>query len=177
MENLYLIGFMGSGKSTVAKVFQDEYHMTLVEMDAEIVKQENREISEIFAREGEEYFRDLETALVKKIQIGKNNLVLALVLVGNQVVSCGGGAVLRNENIAMMKASGKLVLLRAKAETILERVKGNSDRPLLNGNMNVEYIAGLMEKRRAIYEAAADLVIDTDGKSVHAICREIVGGR
>lgn len=166
MENLYLIGFMGSGKSTVAKVFQDEYHMTLVEMDAEIVKQENREISEIFAREGEEYFRDLETALVKKIQIGKN-----------QVVSCGGGAVLRNENIAMMKASGKLVLLRAKAETILERVKGNSDRPLLNGNMNVEYIAGLMEKRRAIYEAAADLVIDTDGKSVHAICREIVGGR
>lgn len=166
MENLYLIGFMGSGKSTVAKVFQDEYHMTLVEMDAEIVKQENREISEIFAREGEEYFRDLETALVKKIQIGKN-----------QVVSCGGGAVLRNENVAMMKASGKLVLLRAKAETILERVKGNSDRPLLNGNMNVEYIAGLMEKRRAIYEAAADLVIDTDGKSVHAICREIVGGR
>ena len=76
----------------------------------------------------------------------------------------------------MMKKSGKVVLLRAKAETILERVKSSSDRPLLNGNMNVEYIAGLMEKRRAIYENAADLVIDTDGKSAYEICKEIMGG-
>ena len=58
----------------------------------------------------------------------------------------------------------------------MERVKSSSDRPLLNGNMNVEYIAGLMEKRRAIYESAADLVIDTDGKSAYEICKEIMGG-
>lgn len=166
MKNLYLIGFMGSGKSTAAKVFQDEYHMNLVEMDEEIVKQEKRAISEIFATDGEEYFRDLETALIKKIQAGTN-----------QVVSCGGGAVLRSKNVEMMKKNGKLVLLRAKPETILGRVKRSTDRPLLNGNMNVEYITELIEKRRAIYEAAADLIIDTDGKSVHAVCREIMGGR
>lgn len=165
MQNLYLIGFMGTGKSTVAKVFQEDYHMKLLEMDEEIVRQEKRPISEIFATDGEAYFRELETDLVRKIQAGSK-----------QIVSCGGGTVLRPENVAMMKKSGKVVLLRAKAETILERVKSSSDRPLLNGNMNVEYIAGLMEKRRAIYENAADLVIDTDGKSAYEICKEIMGG-
>ena len=166
MENLYLIGFMGTGKSTVAKFFQDEYHMKLFEMDEEIVQQEQRSIADIFAGEGEAYFRNLETALVKKFH-SETSLV----------VSCGGGTVLRPENVAMMKKSGKVVLLRAKPETILERVKQSTDRPLLNGNMNVEYIAELMEKRKAIYESSADLIIDTDGKSVREICREIIGGK
>ena len=152
MQNLYLIGFMGTGKSTVAKVFQEDYHMKLLEMDEEIVRQEKRPISEIFATDGESYFRDLETDLVRKIQAGSK-----------QIVSCGGGAVLRPENVAMMKKSGKVVLLRAKAETILERVKSSSDRPLLNGNMNVEYITQLMDKRIPIYEAAADVVLKVDG--------------
>ncbi len=166
MENLYLIGFMGTGKSTVAKFFQDEYHMKLFEMDEEIVQQEQRSIADIFAGEGEAYFRNLETALVKKFH-SETSLV----------VSCGGGTVLRPENVAMMKKSGKVVLLRAKPETILERVKQSTDRPLLNGNMNVEYIAELMEKRKAIYESSADLIIDTDGKSVREICGEIIGGK
>ena len=73
-----------------------------------------------------------------------------------------------------MKESGTIVLLEARPETILERVKNNDDRPLLHGNMNVEYISSLMEKRRAKYEAAADLRILTDGKSAIEICKEII---
>ena len=163
MQNLYLIGFMGTGKSTVAKVFQEDYHMKLLEMDEEIVRQEKRPISEIFATDGETYFRDLETELVRKIQAGSK-----------QIVSCGGGAVLRAENVAMMKKSGKVVLLRAKAETILERVKSSSDRPLLNGNMNVEFIAELMTKRDPAYRAAADVTVSIDGKTSDIVAKELV---
>ena len=75
MQNLYLIGFMGTGKSTVAKVFQEDYHMKLLEMDEEIVRREKRPISEIFATDGEAYFRDLETDLVRKIQAGSKQIV------------------------------------------------------------------------------------------------------
>ena len=75
MQNLYLIGFMGTGKSTVAKVFQEDYHMKLLEMDEEIVRQEKRPISEIFATDGEAYFRELETDLVRKIQAGSKQIV------------------------------------------------------------------------------------------------------
>lgn len=163
MENLYLIGFMGAGKSTVAKVFQKQYQMQLIEMDEEIVRRENRTISEIFAVEGEVYFRNLETELIRDIQKKSD-----------QIISCGGGAVLRAENVAMMKENGIIVLLTAAPETILERVKGNQDRPLLNGNMNIEYISGLMEKRRAVYETAADVFIATDGKTAIEICGEIM---
>ena len=90
------------------------------------------------------------------------------------VVSCGGGAVLREENRNMMKRSGVIVLLTAKPETILERVKYSTDRPILNGNMNVEYISGLMERRRACYEEAADFTVVTDDKSSEEICQEIL---
>lgn len=163
MQNLYLIGFMGSGKSTVARAFKDEYQMHMIEMDEQIVKREQMAISDIFETYGEAYFRNLETALLKEIKNEKN-----------QIVSCGGGLVLREENVTIMKESGMIILLEASPETILERVKNNSDRPLLNGNMNVEYISELMEKRRAKYEYAADMRIHTDGKTALAISKEIM---
>lgn len=83
---------------------------------------------------------------------------------------------MRERNVAEMKKNGKVVLLTASAETILERVKNNHDRPLLEGNKNVEFISELMEKRREKYEAAADIVIQTDGKTKKEICDEIVAG-
>lgn len=81
---------------------------------------------------------------------------------------------MREENVANLKKSSRIVLLTAAPETILERVKNSDARPILNGHMNVEYIAELMEKRREKYEAAADLKIATDGKKVEDICQEIV---
>ena len=92
----------------------------------------------------------------------------------NVVISCGGGAALRKENVAEMKKNGRVVLLTASPETIYERVKDSTDRPVLNGNNNVGYITDLMEKRREKYEAAADVVIRTDGKTVLQICEELI---
>lgn len=81
---------------------------------------------------------------------------------------------MRERNVVEMKKNGKVVLLTARPETILERVRDNHDRPLLEGNKNVEFIAGLMEKRRRKYEAAADVIIETDGKNELEICEELV---
>ena len=92
----------------------------------------------------------------------------------NTVVSCGGGVAMRECNVTEMKKHGKVVLLIAKPETILERVENNHDRPLLENNKTVAYIAELMEKRREKYEAAADMIIETDGKSAQKICEEMI---
>lgn len=161
-ENIFLIGFMGAGKSTIAKELQGMLHMNLVEMDARIVEEQGMSINDIFDRFGESHFRDLESQLV--LTIGNE---------GNTIVSCGGGVVVRPENVTNMKKNGKIIFLAATPETIYERVKDSKERPILNGHMNVEYISELMEKRRALYEAAADVRIDVDGKSVSTICEEI----
>ncbi len=162
-KNIFLIGFMGAGKSTIAKALQRELDMSLVEMDARIVEEQGMSINEIFDRYGEDRFRDIESRLV--LEICKE---------GDCVVSCGGGVVVRPQNVETMKKNGKIVFLTATPETIYERVKNSTDRPVLNGHMNVEYIAALMEKRRALYEAAADIRIATDGKTRNEICREIM---
>jgi shikimate kinase len=163
MRNVFLIGFMGSGKSTIASCLVKNYGMDMIDMDQLIVEREGMSISDIFAQKGELYFRDVETNLLIEIQ-GEQN----------KVVSCGGGVVLREENVQVMKKCGQVVLLNAKPETILERVKDDDNRPLLRGNKNVQFIRDMMEKRQPKYEAAADLVIHTDGKSADMICKEII---
>lgn len=161
--NIYLIGFMGCGKSTVASKLNQMYGMHVVEMDQEISERQKMSIPDIFAQYGEAYFRDLESELLRDIQSGSN-----------QVVSCGGGVVLREQNVADMKNNGRIVLLTAKPETILKRVSENDDRPILQGKKTVEDITALMEARRNKYEEAADVVIATDDKSIEAICKEIL---
>ena len=161
--NIFLIGFMGCGKSTIAGYLHDTFSMDVVEMDNIIAKREGMSISDIFETHGEQYFRDLETNLLVEMQ-NKSNVV----------ISCGGGTPMRENNVLEMKKNGRVVLLTAKPETILSRVKDNHDRPLLEGNKNVDFIAGLMEKRREKYQAAADIVIETDGKDKLEICEELV---
>lgn len=163
MKNVFLIGFMGSGKSTIASCLAEKYGMEIIEMDQLIVERDGMSIPDIFAQKGETYFRDAETNLLLEIQSEQN-----------KVVSCGGGVALREENVQSMKRSGQIFLLNAKAETILERVKDNDNRPLLDGNKNVQFISELMEKRRSKYEGAADFVIQTDGKTAETICKEII---
>ena len=117
----------------------------------------------IFATYGEEYFRDLETSLLVELQDRKN-----------VIISCGGGTALRENNVAEMKKNGRVVLLTASPETIYERVKDSDDRPVLKGRKNVDGIAELMEQRREKYEAAADIVVQTDHKTVLQVCEELV---
>lgn len=161
--NIVLIGFMGAGKSTISDCLRTAFAMEVVEMDQIIAERQKMSISDIFETYGEEYFRDLET-----------NLLIEMQSRTNVVISCGGGVPMRDRNVAEMKKNGKVVLLTAKPETILNRVRDNHDRPLLEGNKNVEFIAGLMEKRRRKYEAAADVIIETDGKDELEICEELV---
>ena len=161
--NIVLIGFMGAGKSAISDFLSTMFDMRLVEMDQEISERQEMSIPDIFATYGEEYFRNLETELLRELR-AENGCV----------ISCGGGVALREENVAEMKKNGRVVLLTASPETIYERVKDSNDRPLLNGNNNVEFIADLMEKRREKYEAAADVVIRTDHKTVLQSCEELI---
>ena len=161
--NIFLIGFMGAGKSTISDYLKNVLAMDVVEMDQCIVERQGMSISDIFETYGEEYFRELET-----------NLLIEMQSRSNVVVSCGGGVPMRERNVVEMKKNGRVVLLTAKPETILERVKDNHDRPLPENNKNVSFIADLLEKRRAKYEAAADIVVETDGKSELEICEEMI---
>lgn len=161
--NLFFIGFMGVGKSTIARMVAKEINARLIEMDETIEAEEGSSINEIFAAKGEEYFRDLETALIERISEQEG-----------MVVSCGGGAVLRPQNLELMKKSGKIIYLSATPETIFRRVRYSNNRPLLRDNMNVEYITQLMEQRIEIYEQAADVIIVTDDKNKPEILVEVL---
>lgn len=161
--NIILIGFMGAGKTTISDYLSTMFAMNIVEMDQVISDREEMSIPDIFATYGEEYFRDLETNLLIEMQSRKNT-----------VISCGGGVALRERNVAEMKKNGRVVLLTASPETIYERVKGSNNRPVLNGRMNVKAISELMEQRREKYEAAADIVVNTDGKTVLQISEEMI---
>ena len=163
MKNIYLIGFMGSGKSAVCERLHELTGMERVEMDSILAEQEKMTINEIFATKGETYFRDKETELITQLSFESR-----------KAVSCGGGAILRSLNVSMMKESGKIILLSATPETIYDRLKDSDDRPLLHGHMNVPYITKLMDDRRPKYEAAADLTVIVDGRNLDDICKEIL---
>ena len=163
IQNIFLIGFMGAGKSSIAKELSKKLQMNIVEMDQRIVQEQGMSINEIFEKYGEDHFRDIESQLI--LDLGNTEPV---------IVSCGGGVVIRQENSQYMKKSGKVVFLTAKPETIFERVRYSKERPILNGNMNVEFIADLMAKRLPLNEAAADVMIHTDGKTVAQIAEEII---
>ncbi len=163
-SNIVLIGFMGTGKSAIANCLSKMLPMETVEMDEVIAERARMSISDIFAVYGEEYFRNLET-----------NLLVELQEKSNVIISCGGGTPLRDNNVAEMKKNGRVVLLTAKPETIYERIKNSHDRPLLENNKNISFISKLLEERKAKYEAAADVVIETDDKNKLQISEEIVG--
>lgn len=161
-KNIFLIGFMGAGKSTVARCLHRRYGMEWLEMDREIERSEGMPISEIFCQKGEEYFREKETELLLSLENKEHT-----------VVSCGGGAPLRACNVEAMKKSGVVVFLTARPETILERVKDSHDRPLLEGRKDVKSISELLSGRMEKYEAAADVLTATDGRSAEEIAEEI----
>ena len=163
MNNLFLIGFMGAGKSSVSAGLGRMLGREVVEMDQRIAAQEGMSIPELFAQKGEPYFRACETVLIKSFAQG-----------APRIVSCGGGVPLREENVAAMRESGTVVLLTASPEVILERVKDSEERPLLQGHKDVPYIAALMEQRRPKYEAAADITVDTSRLNIEEVCRQVL---
>ncbi|WP_059043830.1 shikimate kinase [Paenibacillus rubinfantis] len=160
-NNIVLIGMMGTGKSTVGLLVAAETGLTLVDLDQRIVAEAGRTIPEIFASEGEAYFRDLESAALRST-LQERGVVLAT----------GGGAVLREENRRVMRDGGLVVALQATAEEIVARVGDDPGRPLLAGGAK-ERITALLEERKDAY-AFAHLTVDTSGKSAEQVAAEIL---
>ena len=163
MKNLVLIGFMGTGKSAVGRRVARRLRRTFIDVDQQIVAREGRSIPEIFAQEGEAYFRDVESAVIT-----------AAAAEDGAVIATGGGAVLRAQNVQRLRANGALICLRADAETIAKRVSRRQSRPLLAGEGDVqERIVELLARRTPAY-AVADLTLDTTGRSADAVANDIV---
>jgi shikimate kinase len=161
-RNIVLTGFMGTGKSSVAREVARLTGLKLVEVDEETERAAGMKIRDIFEQHGEARFRDMETEQVKLIAEGKG-----------QVISTGGGVVLRDENIKALKASGVVICLWASPEAILERTGRNKDRPLLNVDDPKAKIEELLAQRESCY-AQADITIQTEGKTPREVAKEIL---
>lgn len=163
MGNVILIGFMGCGKTSVGVKLSYRLRKAVIDTDKEIEKEEKRSISDIFDTDGEAYFRDKETECLKRL-IGT---------AGNQIISVGGGLPMREVNRNLLHQLGIVIYLRAKAETIYERLKYDTTRPLLQGDNPQEKIRMMISQREQNYAKAADVVVDVDGKDFEQIIGEI----
>ncbi len=161
--NIVLIGFMGTGKSTVGRALAGKLEMDCLDTDAMIEAKMGIAISDIFEKHGEAYFRELERQTVEVISGLSSTVIL-----------CGGGVVLNNSNVVNLRKNGKLVLLKAEPETIIARLYEDETRPLLKGRLNLEGLQEMLKQRNSYYNAAADIVVNTDGKSVDSITAEII---
>ncbi len=161
--NISLIGMMGAGKSTIGKILSTKLKNTsFIDIDDEIIKQEKITINEIFKTKGEEAFRNIESDILKNVL---NN--------DNQIISTGGGIILKEENINLLKKKSIVIYLSAVWETLYDRVKNNTERPLLN-NGNIELkIKTLLSEREPLYKKA-DIIISTDNKEPDHIAEEIL---
>lgn len=162
MGNIYLVGFMGTGKTVVGKIIAKKLKKHFVEMDEVIEKREDKKIVEIFETYGEGHFRKLEKALLGELSQKKD-----------LVISCGGGVACSGENLKLMKRTGTLFCLVARAATIYERTRKYSHRPLLNVATPLKKIEGLLKKRLPYYKQAHYL-IDTEGVSPKEVVKKIL---
>lgn len=164
MDNVILIGFMGSGKSTLGVRLSYKMRTPFIDTDKYIENKQKTSISEIFADKGEAYFRDLETETLKALKAEKTAYI----------ISVGGGLPVREENRKLLKELGTVIYLRASADELFERLKGDTDRPLLQCEDPKKKIQDLLTAREAFYEDAAHMIIDVDGKDIEAVLEEMV---
>lgn len=167
MKNIVLIGFRGTGKTSVGKLLSKRLKREFIDIDAYIEATTGKTIKQIFAEEGEEGFRRVEAASVAKLGS-----------LDNKVIAAGGGAVLRNENVKNLKSNGVMILLKATPEIIYKRIiqdeKTTQQRPSLTNKKPFEEIKHLLEQRRQSYEKAADYTIDTSHRSRKNIVEELI---
>jgi len=162
MKNIVLIGFMGTGKTEVGRILAKKLGYKLIDADTEIEKEQKMTITEIFKQYGESKFRDIEADVIRRLSVIKNI-----------IISTGGGAVLRQENIDNLRKNGVIVCLAASPETILKRTSRNTNRPLLQVENPLQKIKDLLEFRKPYYDKA-DIMIDTEGKSPLQVAEEII---
>lgn len=163
-NNCILIGYMGCGKSTVGRRLSEVLNRNFWDTDAWIEKRQGMTISEIFKLNGEEFFRDLETEVLREFLESDEEYV----------ISVGGGMPLREENRELLQKLGKVIYLKATPETIYHRIKGDVTRPLLQTENPKARIVEMLCDREEKYQAAAHETVIVDGKDVSKIVDEIV---
>lgn len=161
---IILVGYMGSGKTTISRILSALFYTTVKDTDEMIVREYGRSINDIFEKDGEEVFRDMETELIRELVSQGEDMY---------ILSCGGGMILREENRRLLKTLGTVIYLKAQPETIYKRVKGDDSRPLLAGDNLMDKIIRMLDERGALYEDAAGIVITSDGKSPERVAEEI----
>ena len=162
-QNLILIGFMGSGKSSLGVKLSYRLRMPVEDTDKLIERREGRSVNEIFMDDGESYFRQLETDLLRELA-AKN---------GARIYSTGGGMPVKEENRVLLKKLGKVIYLRVSPETVYERLKGDSARPLLQCGDPLKRIREFLEEREEAYAACADIIIDADEADMESVLKRI----
>ncbi len=164
--NIVLIGMRGSGKTAVGRVLAKRLGRELVEMDELIVQKAGMTIPEIVAQHGWEGFRDLEEEVVAGV-VKRDNIVIAT----------GGGVVVKEQNVARLKANSLVVWLTAGVDTLLQRIGDDESRPLLKGKNRREDMEITLAERQPLYQKAADITIDTENKTPQAIADTIASTR
>jgi len=161
VKKLFLIGFMGVGKTTVAQMVAQRLAVPFIDLDCEIERVAQRSISDIFSEYGEEYFRDLETQVLIQQQA-----------CSDAVVSTGGGIIGRDKNWQIMRTMGTVCYLHASWETLVSRLVDTSNRPLADNGVD-RNLMKLWQSRLPLYRQA-DVIIDTDGLSAEQVVTEIL---
>ncbi|HHV09081.1 MAG TPA: shikimate kinase [Clostridiales bacterium] len=163
-HNIILVGYMGSGKTCVGEYLAKRLSYQFQDTDQLIEKKAGDTINNIFASCGEEYFRDLETGLLKEL----------VPLLTHTVLSTGGGMPLRKENGALLRELGLVVFLKASKETTLDRLRGDASRPLLQGDGLEEKVENMLGLRLPVYENTAHGTVVTDGRTIEEIANSIM---
>ena len=160
---IFLIGMMGSGKSSVGEKLSKYIDIPFFDTDGMLVKSEGLSINEIFKKKGEKYFREIESESLKKIR-------------GDSVISCGGGSILAKENRNYFKNKGYTIYLKSSLSTLKERLLNdiNKDRPLIDYKNIKKSLKAIYEERELLFLESANDTIITDNKSLDAICKTII---
>ncbi|MCI7812647.1 MAG: shikimate kinase [Lachnospiraceae bacterium] len=164
MNHIILIGFMGSGKTSVGHHLSEALSLPFLDTDEEIEKNSQMKITDIFSQYGERYFRNLETETLEKLSEDQDR----------KVISVGGGLPVEKVNQPYLKEMGSVIFLEAKEDTLVTRLQGDTTRPMLKGADLRERIRTLMAQRQEAYDKVADFHIQTDEKTFEEIIEEIV---
>lgn len=160
MKQIFLIGMMGTGKSTVGKSLSEKLKNSFIDIDQEIEKREKITINEIFKIKGEKYFRNIESKILIECK--------------NEIVSCGGGIILNKKNRNFLKDNGFNIHLKCSINTIIKRIENTSSRPLLNEKNLKNDLLEIKKTRMRYYKNIANITILTDYMSLDDVCNEII---
>lgn len=165
-NNIILIGFMGCGKTSVGHLLSRILQYHFIDTDSLIEEKEKRTIKEIFATDGESVFRQMETECIKDLLREENQVPM--------IISVGGGLVLKKENQELLKELGTVIFLDASDDTLYERLKQDTSRPLLQTENPKERISSLLLERKPIYEESSTIIIDVNNSSILKSANEII---